>query len=205
MLKEGQYSIKKNFFDSKASTEFLLDRPSPDVNRLTRNIFELVLRPIIEVYSGERVLINVQGQSSSGEIMLIQGERIKLNQDNIAIPFNMSLTGKYFGKKNRKEYLTRLFLHVDGILIPNEEIITTLLETILEAKFIQKCTLNFEFLYPHFFSWIGLAPTIEDAIELVIDKSLLKVLATGQNIENTENYPIKNKNFWISLTNALKV
>ena len=150
------------------------------------SLFEYLSR-VINLSSMKDTLINIQGAHAK-ELFYFYGKIINSNeeaelQESLV---EVSITTQFIGSKKRGEYQFLLLIKVNGQMLSVLD--TQLVEKItaqVKQKNLTTLSMRFgvEWLTPHYFSWAGFAPSVDDyihaSIERVDDKKASLTMSYG--------------------------
>jgi hypothetical protein len=202
------YSKKKKIFSSSYSCE---GDSSENIDlksaiTITKNLFE-VSSIACKLDTAPEFSINIQGAFAK-EIFFCAGHF--LNQDNDPEPISIKLSTEYVGSIKRGEYRFSLLLKMNGETVSLYDGLATnkILEALNRDGFVlEECRFGLEWIVPHYFSWAGFAPSIDDYLYTTIihkdDVYQLTLRFGGADIIDPDVSPIKAIDIWQKFSSAL--
>ena len=206
---ESHKKFLSSLSKAKGEASFLLSTAT--LKALSSRLFALLLE-LLDRTSDTTTLANIQGENGS-EIFFVQGTIKKSDTDHSdttesipqEIPFELKIRSKLKNSSGGSNYTFAITTFLDNQSIPLDR---TLINDLLTNTDLAISTIRFslEWLSPHYFSWIGFAPTIEDFFHLTFQDSTMRITVRygGDNLTGTVQAPIKDVSFWQHIETAVQ-
>ena len=152
--------------------------------------------------SNDSELKNIQGRNAS-ELLFVSGTFI---EDDTMMPVELTVNSIFIGSKKRGEFLFTVAVS------SRQGNATSSNASFSDGKaFLQNSTLTvdrlrlgLEWLSPHYFSYLGFAPTVEDFIHLEVNEQKATLRFGGDNLPDKSPTPIKDAVLWEKTENILE-